>query len=143
MLNGWYSEFSNFAMANDTCSYANLRNSFPFSSVKLMDYASSLPEKWKKDKIIQKDMCRAFLNMPEQVAYRVKDHSRELPYDKLVYPFMYGEERKNIVEFINSHDFGPLNENLKNWVKKDCSGRPFFAIYGIALQMDEYGLRIE
>ena len=43
MVSCWYSEASNFTMLSDVASYGGVTMCFPFSSVELMDYASSLP----------------------------------------------------------------------------------------------------
>ncbi len=143
MLSNWYSEFSNTSMANDSCALSGMQYCLPFSSVDFLDFQSSLPEKWKIDKKIQKDMCHRFLNMPEEVAYRNKNHSRSVPYEQIVYPYMQSVEwNKNFLERIYSTDFGPLTDGIRKdgdymWFNRK------FALHAIMLWMNKYGLKIE
>ncbi len=143
MLCNWYSEFSNFSMTADACSLSGLQYCFPFSSVDFLDFQSSLPEKWKIDKKIQKDMCYKYLGMPHEVAYRNKNHGREVPYDVLVYPFMQTSEfNKEFEEMVNNTDFGPLTIGIKKSLGNMWANRKF-ALYALMLWIHKYNLYIE
>lgn len=143
MLSNWYSEFSNTSMANDCCALSGMQYCLPFSSVDFLDYQSSLPEKWKIDKKIQKDMCLKYLNMPKDVAYRNKNHERTVPYDVLVYPFMQTPEfNKQFKEAIRNTDFGPLNNGIRNDLDNMWANRKF-ALHGLTLWINKYNLKVE
>jgi hypothetical protein len=135
----WYSESSNFTMPLDTAASGNLNMCFPFSSVDLMDFAASLPLEWTVDKKIQKDMCYRFLDMPYQVAYRMKNHKQKFSYFDTIYGSMKAEMIKTVLET----DFGPLNEGiikLNNGNKLD--GNKLISLYGIALYINKYNLSV-
>lgn len=135
----WYSESSNFTMPADTAKNGNLNMCFPFSSVDLMDFASSLPCAWSKDKKIQKDMCRYFLDMPAKVAYRMKNHAQTFSY----VDYVYGSMEKEMLSYVLNTDYGVLNEGVKflNY-KKILKGRKLFTLYGLAVWINEKNLRI-
>ncbi len=142
-LCNWYSEFSNTSMAADASAIAGMQYCLPFSSVDFLDFQSSLPEKWKIDKKIQKDMCYNYLNMPKDVAYRNKNHSTDIPYDVLVYPFMQTPEfNKEFEERVKNTDWGPLNDGIKKSLGNMWARRKF-AVYALMLWIHEYNLKIE
>lgn len=143
MLSNWYSEFSNTSMANDSCALSGMQYCLPFSSVDFLDYQSSLPEKWKIDKKIQKDMCLKYLNMPKDVAFRNKNHERTVPYDVLVYPFMQTPEfNKQFKEEIMNTDFGPLKKGIRSDLDNMWANRKF-ALHGLMLWINKYNLKVE
>jgi hypothetical protein len=125
----WYSESSNFTMPLDTAAAGSLNMCFPFSSVDLMDFAASLPLEWTIDKKIQKDMCFSFLDMPYQVAYRMKNHKQKFSY----FDTIYGNMKTEMIQTVLETDFGPLNDGIKrlNKVKK-LDGNKLLSLYGIA-----------
>ena len=145
MLNSWYSEFSSMTMANDSAAFGKLSYCMPFSSVDCQDYQSSLPEKWKKDKKIQKDMCAQYFGMPKQVAYRMKNHARQTPYEVMAYPWLATPAfKKWIMNKVKEMDFGPLNKGLSRWTELGSySFTQLFFYFGLILQMEEYGLKVE
>jgi len=136
----WYSESSNFTMPLDTAAAGNLNMCFPFSSVDLMDFAASLRLEWTIDKKIQKDMCYHFLDMPHQVAYRMKNHKQKFSY----FDTIYGNMKNEMIQMVLETDFGPLNEGIKklNHAKK-LDGNKLLSLYGIALIKNEYNLHIQ
>jgi len=136
----WYSESSNFTMPLDTATAGSLNMCFPFSSVDLMDFAASLPLEWTIDKKIQKDMCYHYLDMPHQVAYRMKNHKQKFFYFDTIYGSMKAEMIKTVLET----DFGPLNEGIMklNNVKK-LDGNKLLSLYGVALSLNKYSLDIK
>ncbi len=135
----WYSESSNFTMPTEAASYGKLRMCFPFSSAGLMDFAASLPLEWTIDKKIQKDMCRRVLNMPEAVAYRMKNHKQSFSYFNAV----YGALRRSMVNTVLTTDYGPLTDGVKALHSagklKDTT---LFSLYGLALQIDARKLKV-
>lgn len=143
MLCSWYSEMENFTMANDAAAAGHLSMVFPFSSVELMDFAASLPIEWSMDKKIQKDCCIECFNMPEEVAYRKKDHSRTVPYASIVYPF-FKEKEKEIRNYVLDTEWGPLNEGVKTLIRTlDITSYKFYAIWALSLWINEYNLKVE
>lgn len=135
----WYSESSNFTMPNDTASIGGLSMCFPFSSVELMDFAASVPSEWAKDKRIQKDACKVVYDMPDQVAYRMKNHSQAFSY----FDTIYGSMKDDIINTIRSVDFGPLNEGINSLLNHKLLDGQIFSLYGFALWIRAYNLRVE
>lgn len=143
MLCSWYSEMENFTMANDAAAAGNLSMAFPFSSVKLMDFAASLPTEWAVDKKIQKDCCVACFDMPKEVAYRKKDHSRTISYSEIVYPF-FKEKENELKAYILDTNWGVLNEGIRSIVPTlGWTSKKFYAIWALSLWINEYNLTVE
>jgi len=135
----WYSESSNFTMPNDTAALGGLTMCFPFSSVELMDFAASVPTEWAIDKKIQKDACKMVFDMPDQVAYRMKNHKQKFSYGDVVYGAIKDEMIKTILET----DFGPLNENISKLIAHKPTASIVFNLYGYALWIRQYNLIVE
>lgn len=135
----WYSEASNFTMPNNVASIGNLKMCFPFSSTELMDFAASVPTEWSIDKKIQKDACKYVYDMPDQVAYRLKNHKESVSYFDIV----YGELKEKMVDTILNTDFGPLNEGIKKLLSYKRDDQQVFNLYGYALWIRHYGLTVE
>ena len=135
----WYSETSNFTMPRDAAAKAKMGVCFPFSSVDLMDYAASLPLEWTVDKKIQKDMCKKFLNMPDEVAYRLKNHRQSFSYFEAV----YGSLKTRMVDVVMGTDYGPVDYGIKKLYESGrLSDDKLFALYGLSLWMDKFGLTV-
>ena len=135
----WYSEASNFTMPNDTASVGGLTMCFPFSSLELMDFAASVPTEWAIDKKIQKDACKMVYDMPDSVAYRLKNHKTSFDYLNTI----YGEMKEEMLETIANTDFGPLNDGIKTIIANKPQGQQIFNIYGYALWIQHYNLKVE
>lgn len=139
MTTCWYAESSNFTMPLDAAAAGARPICFPFSSVALMDYASSLPRAWTIDKKIQKDMCANLLGMPPAVAYRPKDHRETVRYVEAV----YGDNWSIMQDRVRENDYGPLQSGIDTFI---ASGRQiddrWFALYALAQLMEEYGMAI-
>ncbi len=103
LTTAWYCEASNFTMAYEALDRSRFTLCFPFDSPQMMDFAASLPEKWAKDKRIQKDMSRDLLGLPPEVSHVQKDHSRGRPYFEIAFS---DKERAHLRERVASHPFG-------------------------------------
>lgn len=136
----WYSESSNFTMANDTASLGNLSMCFPFSSPELMDFAASLPSEWAIDKKIQKDACKLVYDMPNQVAYRMKNHTEK---NFSYFNTFYGAMKEHMINTILNTDFGPLNDNIHLLLEHKLVDTQILSLYGYSLWIRQYNLRVE
>jgi hypothetical protein len=135
----WYAEANNMTMQQDAVSQYGMSMCFPFSSVELMDFAASLPRKWKIDKKIQKDLCYRHFDMPKDTAYRIKFHGEKIDYFKIVYDSFVEEMIDEILEA----DYGILTENIRESVKRKClSGIQIIILYGFALKIKKYNLKV-
>lgn len=139
MTSCWYSEASNFTMPTDVASYGGLTMCFPFSSVELMDYASSLPTEWCIDKKIQKDACKIVFDMPDQVAYRMKNHRQPFDY----FGTLYGSLKEEMIKTIYDTDFGPLNDGIRMLLEHKQLGLQVFDLYCYAIWIRNYNLKVE
>lgn len=139
MTSCWYSEASNFTMPTDVASYGGLTMCFPFSSVDLMDFASSIPNNWCIDKKIQKDACKMIFDMPSQVAYRMKNHKQSFDY----FETLYGSIKKEMVNVILETDFGPLNDGIKKLLEHKQYGMQVFDLYYYAIWIRNYNMKVE
>lgn len=135
----WYSESSNFTMPTDAAGLGRMGMCFPFSSVELMDFAASLPLEWTVDKKIQKDMCSRVLNMPDQVAYRMKNHKQDFSY----FDTAYGAMKAEMEETVLGTDFGPLNEGIQMLhTAGKLKDNKLIALFGLAQWINLHRLKI-
>lgn len=135
----WYSESSNFTMPTDAAGQGRMGMCFPFSSVELMDFAASLPLEWTVDKKIQKDMCSRVLNMPDQVAYRMKNHKQDFSYFDTAYGAMKTGMEKTVLET----DFGPLNSGIRRLYEAGkLKDNKLITLFGLAQWIDRHGLQV-
>lgn len=135
----WYSESSNFTMPTDAAGHGQMGMCFPFSSVDLMDFAASLPMEWTVDKKIQKDMCKRVLDMPDQVAYRLKNHKQNFSY----FDAAYGKMRQEMLSTVLETDFGPLQDGIyKTHEVGKLKDNKLVTLFGLAQWINEYGLQV-
>jgi hypothetical protein len=135
----WYSEGSNFTMPTDAAGQGRMGMCFPFSSVDLMDFAASLPMEWTIDKKIQKDMCSRVLNMPDQVAYRLKNHKQSFSY----FDIAYGAMKAEMEQTVRDADFGPLNQGVQALhTKEKLKDNKLIALFGLTQWINFHGLKV-
>ena len=135
----WYSETTNFTMPLNSAAAGAQGIQFPFSSVEIMDFAASLPTEWCVDKKIQKDACVRVLDMPESVAYRMKDHRRTVPYFDLV----YAKQQDAMKKVAEAADYGVLDVAVRELLASPkCKGDRLFRLYALAIYMKHYGVTI-
>jgi hypothetical protein len=135
----WYSESSNFTMPTDAAGLGRMGMCFPFSSVDLMDFAASLPMEWTIDKKIQKDMCKRVLDMPDQVAYRMKNHKQSFSY----FEAAYGAMKPGILSTVLETDFGPLQDGIRRiHAAGKLKDNKLLSLFGIAQWIDKSGMKV-
>lgn len=135
----WYSESSNFTMPTDAAGHGQMGMCFPFSSVDLMDFAASLPMEWTMDKKIQKDMCSRVLHMPDQVAYRMKNHKQDFSY----FDTAYGMMKAEMEAMVQDTDLGPLNIGITQLYEAGkLSGNKLISLYGLAQWINQFGMKV-